>query len=201
MSIVILNSKDQLEHVATAVMTGIHDVFPTNIIDSDNPILEKKLLIGEGQYSFVKTLLGFDFDGNCITMWLEEGKRAKLLTKLHSWIQADSLKWGVPFQELESMAAKVRHAFMALPGGQCLLSPCNQLLKRRPQEVYFHQNKPLILAIGDGRWELTGSSLGAQWELSGSSLGALWELVAVAGIFFMRLQSDQVIVLSAWDAM
>ena len=120
---------------------------------------------------------------------------------MHSWIQADSLKWGVPFQELESMAAKVRHAFMALPGDQCLLSPCNQLLKRRPQEVYFHQNKPLILAIGDGRWELTGNSLGAQWELSGSSLGALWELVAVAGIFFMRLQSDQVIVLSAWDAM
>jgi hypothetical protein len=43
--------------------------------------------------------------------------------------------------------AKLRHAFTALPGGGGLLSPCNQLVKRRPQVVYFHQNKPLLLAI------------------------------------------------------
>jgi hypothetical protein len=41
MSIVIPTSRDQLEHVATAVMTGIHNMFPTNIIDGDEPISEK----------------------------------------------------------------------------------------------------------------------------------------------------------------
>jgi hypothetical protein len=42
MSIVIPTFREQLEYVAMAVMTGIHDVFPANIVDGNNPILEKK---------------------------------------------------------------------------------------------------------------------------------------------------------------
>jgi len=86
MSIVIPTSQKQLEHVATPIMTGIHNVFPADIVDSNDPISEKKLLKGEGQYLLFKTLLGFDFDGKRKTMWLEEEKRAKLLTILHSWL-------------------------------------------------------------------------------------------------------------------
>ncbi len=87
MSIVIPMSKEQLEHVAMAILTGIHDVFPTDIVDSNDPISKKKLLNGEGQYALLKTMLGFDFDGKQKTMWLvEEEKRAKLLTILHSWL-------------------------------------------------------------------------------------------------------------------
>jgi hypothetical protein len=130
MSIVIPTSRDQLEHVATAVMTGIHNVYPSNITDSEDPILEKMLLKGEGQYSLIKALLGFEFDDKQKTMWPEEEKLAKLLTTLHSLIWAGSVGRGVPFQEFKSVVAKLRHAFMALPGGQGLLSPCNQLLKR-----------------------------------------------------------------------
>jgi hypothetical protein len=76
MSLVIPVSKSQLKHTADAVMTGIHDVFPTNDLDDgDNPISEKKLKKLEGQYSTEKTLLGFDFDGIHKTMWLEAAKR------------------------------------------------------------------------------------------------------------------------------
>jgi hypothetical protein len=31
------------------VMTGIHNVFPANVVDADDPILGKKLQKGEGQ--------------------------------------------------------------------------------------------------------------------------------------------------------
>jgi hypothetical protein len=48
MSIVIPTSREQLEHVATAIMTGIHDVFPADIIDSNDLISKKKLLKGRG---------------------------------------------------------------------------------------------------------------------------------------------------------
>jgi hypothetical protein len=129
MSIVIPTSQEQLEHVAAAVMTGIHDVFPANIIDGNNPISEKKLLKVEGQYSLFKTLLGFDFDGKCKTLWLEEEKHAKLLTILHGWIRSGNLDRGIPFGEFELVVAKLRHAFVALPGGRGLLSPTNRLLK------------------------------------------------------------------------
>jgi hypothetical protein len=63
MSMVIPTSQEKLDLVATAFMTGIHDVFPSNITNKDDPISEKKLLKCKGQYSTLKTLLGFYFDG------------------------------------------------------------------------------------------------------------------------------------------
>jgi hypothetical protein len=158
MSIVIPTSRKQLEHVATAIMTGIHDVFPADIVDSNDPISENKFLKGEGQYSLFKMLLGFEFDGKQKMMWLEEEKRAKLLTILHSWLRAGSLNRGIPFGEFESVIAKLRHAFTALPGGRGLLSLCNRLLKRCPPVVYFHRNASLHAAISNCRtilWEST----------------------------------------------
>ncbi len=121
MSLVIPMSREQLDRVATAVMTGIHDVFPTNIIDGNDPISEKKLLKGKGQCSLSKALLGFDFDGQRKTMWPEEEKRAKLLTTLHGWIRAGNHDQRIPFQEFESVVGKLQHAFTVLPGGQVLL--------------------------------------------------------------------------------
>ncbi len=90
-----------------AIMAGTHNVFPADIIDRNNPISEKKLLKGEGQYSLFKTLLGFDFDGQQKTMWLEEQKHAKLLTTLHAWIRAGNFERGVLFKEFESVVAKL----------------------------------------------------------------------------------------------
>ncbi len=149
MSIVIPKLQEQLTHMGRAIMAWIHNIFPADIIDGNNPISEKKLLKGEGQYSLFKTLLGFDFNGQQKTMWLEEQKRAKLLTTLHAWIQAGNCERGVPFKEFESVVAKLQHAFTALLGGQGLLSPCNQLLKKQPQVVYFLRNQPLFSAISN----------------------------------------------------
>ncbi len=149
MSIVIPTSREQLDHVATAVMMGIHDVFHANINNGNDPISEKKLLKGNGQYSLLKTLLGFNFDGNRKTLWLEEEKRAKLLTILHQWLCATSREHGIPFSEFELVVQKLRHAFTALPGGRGLLSPCNRVVRLRPPMVYLHRNEPLQSAISN----------------------------------------------------
>jgi hypothetical protein len=138
MSLVIPTTREQLDHVASAIMTGVHDVFPANIIDSDDPISEKKLKKGEGVYSTTKTLLGFDFDGTHKTLWLEEEKRARLLITLKGWIRSASCKRGVGFKEFELVTAKLQHAFLALPGGKGLLFPCNRLLCKKPSIIYLH---------------------------------------------------------------
>jgi hypothetical protein len=158
MSIVIPTSKAQLVHVANAVMRGIHDVFPACIIDSNDPISEKKLKKGEAQYSTLKTLLGFDFDGKRKTMWLEEEKRAKLLTTLKGWIRSGEHERGIPFTEFESVTTKLRHAFIAVQGGKGFLSPCNRILRKRPTVVYMHRNAPLFSAIRDMRTILREST-------------------------------------------
>ena len=82
MSVIIPVPQKQFQHVATAVMTGIHDVFPADNDDGNDPISNKELKKLEGQYSTVKTLLGFDFNGITKTKWLEPVKREKLLTVL-----------------------------------------------------------------------------------------------------------------------
>jgi hypothetical protein len=86
MSLVIPVTREQLRHVANAIMHGIHDVFPLDEDNSNDPISEKKLKKGEGRYETRKMLLGFDFDGEAKTMWLEDAKREKLLTILKGWI-------------------------------------------------------------------------------------------------------------------
>ena len=63
-------------------MHGIHDVFPPNNNDGEDPISEKKMKKGEGLYDTEKALLGFDFGGDAKTMWLESAKQEKLLTIL-----------------------------------------------------------------------------------------------------------------------
>jgi hypothetical protein len=69
-------------------MAGIQDVFPANDIDSNDLISEKKLKQRDGEYATKKVILGFEFDGINKTLWLEEAKRAYLLTVLHGWIRS-----------------------------------------------------------------------------------------------------------------
>jgi hypothetical protein len=126
MIFVIPISQEQLRHVMTAVMTGIHDVFPPDNDDSNDSISKKKLIKEEGQYSTRKTLLGFDFDGSAKIMWLEAALREKLLTILKGWVCSGKQGMaGIPFKEFESVVAKLRHAFTCIPAGVELLSPCN----------------------------------------------------------------------------
>jgi hypothetical protein len=128
-------------------MHGIHDIFPPDAVDSNDPILERKLKKGKGMYETRKTLLGFDFDGEAKTMWLELAKRKKLLTILKGWIRTEKLgSAGIPFGKFESMIAKIRHAFTSIPGGRGLLLPCNRLLKQCPTYVYLQQNTPVLTA-------------------------------------------------------
>ena len=148
MSLVIPVSQEQLRHVATAVMTGIHDFFPRDAVDSNNSILEKKLIKHEGRYSTLKTLLGFNFNGTAKTMLLEAAKWEKLLTILKSWVRTGKRGTvGIPFKEYESVILKLRHACIAIPTGVGLLSLCNRVFQAKPSYVYLHKNKRILHAL------------------------------------------------------
>jgi hypothetical protein len=148
LSLVIPVSREQLRHVANAIMHGIHDVFPPDNNDDEDPISEKKMKKGEGLYNTEKTLLGFDFDGDAKTMWLESAKRKKLLTILKGWIRTGKRgSAGIPLGDFESTIAKIRHAFHSIPAGRGLLSPCDRVLKKRPPYVYLQRNVAVLTAV------------------------------------------------------
>jgi hypothetical protein len=149
-SCIVPTSRKQTEHVARGILHEIHDVVPPSTDSSKDPILAKKLRKGDDTFETNECLLGFDFDGVNKTIWLEEEKRAALLTILHHWIRrATKAKWGIPFAEFEPVTAKLRHAFTALREGSGLLSPCNRVIQQWPQVVYLHRNGVLLEAIQD----------------------------------------------------
>jgi hypothetical protein len=140
-------------------MMGIHDVFPTDDNDSNYPISEKKLKQLDGEYATTKTILGFNFDGLAKTLWLEDAKRAHLLTILHGWLRLSRTGTvGIPFKEFESVITKIRHAFTAIPAGRGLLTPCNKMLQMKPPVVYLHRNAVLLAAVAGCRTLLRESS-------------------------------------------
>jgi hypothetical protein len=130
-SCIISTSKQQIKHVARSILHGIHDVFPPSVDDERDPISLKKLQKGNGTYDTTKCLLGFEFNGVKKTMWLEETKRATLLTILHQWIRGATKSCrGIPFVEFKSVTSKLRHTFTALREGRGLLSPCNWVIQK-----------------------------------------------------------------------
>ena len=159
-ALAIPTSQHQLKHVANAVMHGVHDVFPPAEEDTLDALSYKKLLKQEGMWALVKDILGFTFDGLEKTLWLEEPKRDALLTILHGWLRSSQRSQaGIPFAEFQSITSKLRHAFISIPSGNGLLSPCNGVLRREPEFVYLHRNQPLREAIADCRTLLRESTL------------------------------------------
>jgi hypothetical protein len=141
-------------------MMGIHDIFPPDAHHENDPILLKNLLKGDGQYSTQKCLLGFDFNGDKNTLRLEDSKLKTLLQILHSWLgTARQTSLGIPFQEFESVIAKICYAFTSIPAGRRLLSPCKRLLKKQPQFIYLACNETLCQSIEHIRTLLRDSTL------------------------------------------
>jgi hypothetical protein len=140
--------QEQLRHVANAILEGIHDVFPPDNDGDNDPISRKKLLKDKGRYSLLKTLLGFEYDGNAKTMWLEVVKCKKLLATLQSWIRnASRGAGGILFKQFETIVAKLRHAFTAILAGVGLLSPFNRILAQKPNIVWLSWHKHLLANI------------------------------------------------------
>jgi hypothetical protein len=143
-------SKEQLQHCANAMMTAIHDVFPADEEDENDPISLKKLKNLDGEWGLLKEMLGFDFDGLAKTMQLGSGKRELLLAVLHKWARTmKSRRNGIPFKEFESVIQKVRHAFTSIPEGRGLMTPCNAIIRKQPETVFLGRNEKLGMAVKD----------------------------------------------------
>ena len=83
-------------------------------------------------------------------MWLESAKQEMLLTILKGRICTEKCGMaGIPFPELESVVAKLQHAFTCIPADVGLLTPCNRILKKHPTYIFLRKNKCILMAITD----------------------------------------------------
>lgn len=162
MSIAIASSKQQLDHIATTLLHGVHDVFPPCKNDSEDSILLKKLKTCDGAWALHKDLLSIILDGNVgpKNIWLEEVKREMLLSTLHKWIwMYGCISKSIPFLEFYSIIYKIQHAFIVTLNGQrpyniiymqlnwligSTLAGINPLLTRCMISKPFFVNQPVI---------------------------------------------------------
>ena len=149
--IVIPVCQQDLDHIAIATMTGIHDVFPPSVSPATDPISEKKLLRGEGAWANVKEILGMTFDGTDKTIWLAAEKRDAVLLILKTWVRKVSKRIGIAFNEFRTVLSKLQHAFITVPAGRGLLSAFYQVLAKEPPLVFLHTNANLYNAVLDCR--------------------------------------------------
>ena len=140
-----------LDHLASATMTGIHDVFPAAPTPTEDPISNKKLRRLDGAWANVKELLGMTFDGTAKTIWLSETKRDALIKTLKTWLRSAAKRRAVPFDEFRSTLSKLQHAFLTIPAGKGLLSAFYKVLALHPTMVYLHSNANLLNAVADCR--------------------------------------------------
>ena len=143
--------QQDLNHLASATMTGIHDVFPAAPTPEIDPISRKKLEKGEGAWANVKEILGMTFDGNDKTIWLSTEKRDRLLAVLRTWIRKSSKRVGIAFDEFRTTLSRLQHAFLTVPAGRGLLSPFYAVLALQPPIVFLHTNPKLYNAVCDCR--------------------------------------------------
>ena len=185
-SLIIPTSRDQLDHIANSVMTGMHGIFPPEEDRATNPVTVKKI----ERWSLRRDLLGFEFDGQVKTMALSEEKRESIAGTVGKWLRcADWAHKGIPSEEFYFTMEKVRHAITAVPVGKGLLSPCNDILALEPSRVFLHRNKKLLSAVEDCRTFLQDSfkqptpcrELVAVWPsfvgVKDTSLHGVWGIV------------------------
>ncbi len=149
--IAIPTSQRDLDHLATATMNGIHDVFPRANTPAEDPISERKLKKLDGAWANVKEILGMTFDGVSKTIWLSDTKQDKLLATLKQWIRHASRRRGIPFSEFRTTLSKLQHAFLTVPAGKGLLSAFYVILAKEPRVVHLHSNHNLRNAVKDCR--------------------------------------------------
>ena len=143
--------QQDLDHLASATMTGIHDVFPAAPTPAEDPISSRKLGKGDGAWANVKDILGMTFDGTDKTIWLSEEKRDALLVTLKTWMRKASKRCGIAFDEFRTTLSKLQHAFLTVPAGKGLLSAFYVILRLQPPIVYLHTNTNLRNAVADCR--------------------------------------------------
>jgi hypothetical protein len=140
-------------------MCGIHDIFPSEPEEADNPIALRKLFNGDGTWDTIKAVLGFIFNGEHHTMWLSEGMRKALISTITGWLRSSrkNKTFGILFPKFRSLIYKVRHAFIPIPVGKGLLSPFYKILDREPRVVFLQHNSSSQQALMETRTFLRDS--------------------------------------------
>jgi hypothetical protein len=137
-----------LQRMSRAMLHGIHSVFPPDEITlhpGGDSISTKKLEQGEGRWECEKEILGWSFHGRNFTIQLPIEKCKKIIKLIKETIKQKY----VPLKKFQSIAGKLQHASLGVPGGAGLFSPLQVAMAGDPKVITI--TKYLKSALEDWR--------------------------------------------------
>jgi hypothetical protein len=137
-------STSHLTHQSRSMIHGIHSVFPPPSLTHHNggdPISEQKLAKGEGNWSFQKEILGWDFDGKSFTIQLPTKKCQAIISLLNSTLKVKRAS----LNKFQKIAGKLQHASFGIPSGRSLFSPIQMAMKGSPDFITITEELKIIL--------------------------------------------------------
>ena len=123
-----------LTTLSRAMLHGVHAVFPPPRItghDGGDPISEKKLDKGEGIWSTIKEVLGWELNGVDKTIRLP----AKKWTDVRTLAKKILKRRTATLQSFQRLAGKLQHASFGIPGGKSLFTPIDMAMKGDPAVI------------------------------------------------------------------
>ncbi len=95
------------------------------------PILQKKLAQGDGNFETCKEMIGFIFDGVKRTVRLPAAKAMAYIKEAHKVLHRKA----VPLKSLQMLVGKLRHALVILPAAKGFFAPINTAIGGSPKII------------------------------------------------------------------
>lgn len=139
------------------MLHDIHSIFPPPEVighAGEDPIAQKKMLEGEGQWQDCKEILGWIFDGKVYTISLPEKKIETIIAEINKMKKISKHKQKhkqvVPLNRWQKLAGKLMHASFGLFGGKAMFSPIWKAMEGSPKIVPF--NPALVECLKDWKY-------------------------------------------------
>ncbi len=139
-------------HIPTirrAAVHGIHALFPppsiTNHVGGKEPILQKKLAQGDGNFDTKKEMIGFLFNGVTRTVRLPAEKVKAYIKEAHKILRQKT----VQLKSMQALVGKLKHALVILPAAKGFFTPINTALQGNPKVIGLEKSSEVRAALQD----------------------------------------------------
>jgi hypothetical protein len=140
-----ISHPEHLLHTSRAMLHGFHSIFPPPSITKHNgedPISQKKMAQGEGDWSTTKEILGWTVNGETFTIKLPDKKCIEIIKMIKKMLHRKNSS----LKKYQKLAGKLQHASFGIPGGSGLFSPIQVAMRGDPPVITLSTTLKQILA-------------------------------------------------------
>ena len=152
------DSAEYLVRMSRAALTAIYSVFPgpekSGHVGGRDPVSAKKLKQGDARWAKMKTVLGFEFDGEARTVRLPPIKLSTYLREIDELLANPS----TTLKAFRRVIGKLRHAAMILPAELGFFSPLNRATAGDPHRIGLGKKSEVRKNLEDLRALLVDAS-------------------------------------------